>query len=170
MNILFLGNSYTYFNDMPAIFDALAKENGKDVTVFSVTKGGHYLRQCFEDGDICGMKLAELMKNEHFDICILQEQSTYPVRCPELFAADACRIAEFLAPNVDKFQLYATWGRQIGSKFLAESGYTTETMTQALWESYSKAASAVEAATGKPVALAPVGLHFAKVNKKEQPF
>ena len=62
------------------------------MTVFSVTKGGHYLRQCFEDGEVCGMKLAELVKEHHFDVCILQEQSTYPVRMPEQFVADARKI------------------------------------------------------------------------------
>ena len=39
MNILFIGNSYTYYNDMPAIFQALARDNGKDVNTYAVTKG-----------------------------------------------------------------------------------------------------------------------------------
>jgi len=164
VKILFVGNSYTYYNDMPAIFDKLSKENGKDVTVFSVTKGGHYLRQCFEDGDVCGMKLAELVKEHHFDVCILQEQSTYPVRMPEQFVADVRKMAAYLAPFSDKFVLYATWGRQIGAKFLQEAGMTTETMNQALWNAYKQAAQAISADLGREVALSPVGLHFAKIN------
>ena len=43
MNILFIGNSYTYYNDMPNILEALAKENGKDLSADAVTKGGRKL-------------------------------------------------------------------------------------------------------------------------------
>ena len=43
MKILFIGNSYTYYNHMPEIFERLARENGKEVQVFSVTCGGHKL-------------------------------------------------------------------------------------------------------------------------------
>ena len=31
MRILFIGNSYTYYHDMPKLFDLLAKENGKQI-------------------------------------------------------------------------------------------------------------------------------------------
>ena len=39
MNILFLGNSLIFYNDMPAIFRDLATAGGQEVTVESVTKG-----------------------------------------------------------------------------------------------------------------------------------
>lgn len=42
---LFIGNSYTYYNDMPKLFETLCRENGKDVTAYSVTKGGRELRR-----------------------------------------------------------------------------------------------------------------------------
>ena len=40
MRILFIGNSHTYFNDMPAIFKNLCKERGVEVQVTMLTKGG----------------------------------------------------------------------------------------------------------------------------------
>lgn len=39
INILFIGNSYTYRNHMPKIFEKLAKLNGKSLKVYSNTKG-----------------------------------------------------------------------------------------------------------------------------------
>ena len=46
INILFVGNSYTFFNDMPhACFKKIAEEAGYSVTVTAVTKGGAYLYQ-----------------------------------------------------------------------------------------------------------------------------
>ncbi|MBR3928155.1 MAG: hypothetical protein IKJ65_04040 [Clostridia bacterium] len=40
MKVLFIGNSHTYYNDMPALFKRLCAENGKDVHVTMLTKGG----------------------------------------------------------------------------------------------------------------------------------
>jgi len=50
INVLFVGNSYTYRNHMPRIFEQLAKMNGKKVNVYWNTKGmtsfyRHSLRQ-----------------------------------------------------------------------------------------------------------------------------
>ena len=39
LNILFLGNSLMYYNDMPDLFAKIAQANGKKVNVQSVTKG-----------------------------------------------------------------------------------------------------------------------------------
>ena len=40
MKVLFIGNSHTYYNDMPAIFKNIAKSLGKDVEVQMVASGG----------------------------------------------------------------------------------------------------------------------------------
>ena len=40
MNILFIGNSYTYFSDLHDLFSSLCAANGQDVRVDSVTCGG----------------------------------------------------------------------------------------------------------------------------------
>ena len=78
MNILFIGNSYTYYNDMPAIFQQIARDNGKDVTATAVTKGGRKLIEYRDPYNATTVKLAEALK-QHYDICILQEQSILPI-------------------------------------------------------------------------------------------
>lgn len=40
MRTLFIGNSHTYYNDMPAIFREICSENGIDMQVTMLTKGG----------------------------------------------------------------------------------------------------------------------------------
>ena len=40
MNILFIGNSYTYFSDLPVLFSSLCAANGHKVRVDSVICGG----------------------------------------------------------------------------------------------------------------------------------
>lgn len=45
MNILFIGNSYTYYNDMPKMLESLARAAGFYAEVASVTKGGYTASQ-----------------------------------------------------------------------------------------------------------------------------
>ncbi len=40
MKVLFIGNSHTYFNDMPALFKALCSQRGVEAHVTMLTKGG----------------------------------------------------------------------------------------------------------------------------------
>ena len=78
MRILFIGNSYTYFNDLPRIFEKLARYSGVDVTVDSVTRGGWYLHKYLDVENEHAAKLRELASQHRYDICVLQEQSMAP--------------------------------------------------------------------------------------------
>ena len=40
MRTLFIGNSHTYFNDMPKIFADICRKNGIDMQVTMLTQGG----------------------------------------------------------------------------------------------------------------------------------
>ncbi len=40
MRTLFIGNSHTFYNDMPKMFKEICKENGIDMQVTMLTKGG----------------------------------------------------------------------------------------------------------------------------------
>ena len=40
MRTLFIGNSHTFYNDMPNILKEICKENGIDMQVAMLTKGG----------------------------------------------------------------------------------------------------------------------------------
>lgn len=61
MNILFIGNSYTYFNDMPATLEALAQAAGQDAKVFSVTKGGYTLASLASDDNEHGARVSAML-------------------------------------------------------------------------------------------------------------
>ena len=165
MKILFIGNSYTYYNELPSLFEKICGENGQSAEVYSVTSGGRYLRQNLDTEDACTLKLRNLVENHHFDICVLQEQSTYPLRDRESFLRDILRVAEYMTPHTDRFALYATWGRQFGAKFLEDLGITCETMAKILYEAYQEAQQRITSSTGMPVDVSPVGLTFASVNR-----
>jgi len=68
--ILFLGNSYTYFNGMPEMFADLAREAGTSVEVKAVTRGGARLQQLYEETDA-----RHVLESSPWDFVVLQEQS-----------------------------------------------------------------------------------------------
>ena len=141
MKILFIGNSYTYCNDLPRLVEKLARENGKNVQVFSVTRGGRMLLQLADPEDDAVAELKALLKAHHFDFCFLQEQSVLPARYYEGFSAGVACALELLGDRVDQVILYATWGRKEGSPVLQELGMSSSEMTAALTAAYRKAAS-----------------------------
>ena len=140
MNVLFIGNSYTYYNDMPAIFQALCRDNGKDVTATAVTKGRRKLIAYSDPYDATTVKLLEAL-DKHYDICVLQEQSVLPITEFDTFIEGLTLVTDMVKGHADKFILYATWGRKSGSATLVEHGWDTAGMTEMLAQSYEKAAT-----------------------------
>ena len=161
MNILFVGNSYTYFFDLPSLFADLCRANGHDVRVDSVTAGGRELHECLTEfysdlnvGDPLGKKISELLEEVEYDVLILQEQSCLPYPNPELFFAGAVGLSTII--GAWRTILYATWGRMDGSEDLDYFGWTRLSMPQGLYDSYCHAAQLVHGE------VSPVGLCFAK--------
>ena len=145
MNILFIGNSYTYFHDLPVVFAALANENGKNVTAHSVTRGGRKLCQFKDTEDDCTKELAGVLAdNPPYDAVFLQEQSLLPYRDYEAFFGGAAHVADTVrAAGAKRLLFYVTWGRKPGCPTLEEMGWTHESMTDGLAASYTRAAEAL---------------------------
>lgn len=76
-SILFIGNSMTYFHDMPTeIFEKMAKSAGYDVTVRSITAGGRFLWEHLEmDDEPARAAKAALAADQAgaYDFVVLQE-------------------------------------------------------------------------------------------------
>ncbi|MBR6548175.1 MAG: hypothetical protein IKT68_01395 [Clostridia bacterium] len=140
MNILFVGNSYTFFSKMPTLFEWLAKDNGKDVTVYSVTAGGRRLEQYQTEDDPATIELKTLLANHSFDVCFLQEQSLLPVTDKGEFFKGITIVTDLIGQNIPRKFLYETWGRKEGSTELADLGLTNQSMTKALALAYREAA------------------------------
>ena len=136
--VLFVGNSYTYCNQMPKVlFAELASEVGYEVEVTQVTKGGYRLCQFADPTDEWGMQLREAIDGAHYDYAVLQEQSLNPITNETQFL-DGVRDVMTLI-SADQFVLYATWGRNDGSPDLKRLGLTCEEMTEGLSAAYNKA-------------------------------
>lgn len=155
MKLLLLGNSYTYYHDMPVLLESLLRENGYDAQVFSVTCGARKLIHFLTRQDEYTLRLEELLQTHRFDWAILQDQSLISILDYPNFEAGVMGLAEKLAPYTKKFILYATWGRKDGSPDLETHGLTRLTMTEQISAAYRRAAQQIGAA------LSPVGQAFA---------
>ncbi len=159
MKILFIGNSYTYFNDMPQLLQQLLQENGFDAHVDSVTKGGRKLFENLQQNDENSEKITELCENNLYDVLFLQEQSYLPAVNYEVFEDGARRLKEkVLARNTI---LYATWGRKEGCPLLTDKGWTNPSMTELLRDAYHRVGAQIGAR------VSDVGLCFARVRELE---
>ena len=139
IKVLFVGNSYTYFNDMPSTFFVNeATASGVDADVTSVTCGGAYLSQYADPENEQGKRLREIIKDKHYDFAVLQEQSINPIKNEEGFLSSVKALGELI--DADKFILYATWGRNEGCPELKDLGLSRAEMTEKLSRAYNKAA------------------------------
>ncbi|HIW74210.1 MAG TPA: hypothetical protein H9684_07785 [Firmicutes bacterium] len=74
LKVLFVGNSATYVNDMPKMFERLCQEAGHDVTVRSLTVDGAFLSQ-FADPDQNAGKALRTELGNGYDIVFLQDNT-----------------------------------------------------------------------------------------------
>jgi len=164
VNVLFIGNSYTYYNDMPTeIFAALGASAGLSLNVTAITNGGHTLEKYADPNDTYGAKVeAALSGDTHYDYVILQEQSVRPaLEDNAAFYAAVRNLTERVRQKGATPILYATWGRESQSETLTTYGWTNESMTWRLAAAYQ----AIGEELGIEVAFA--GLAFYDVYTSE---
>lgn len=112
-NILFLGNSYTYENNLPQLVRNCYQSTGDDAVVNMSASGGCTFQQhlTFSLGFIYA---------GNYDIVVLQEQSQLPAFPSDQFmqesypyAQQLCELIRQYNPNA-KIYFYMTWGRKNG--------------------------------------------------------
>jgi hypothetical protein len=104
--VLFIGNSYTYCNDLPEMVAQMAAAGGRVVDVRQVTAGGVTLEWHMQnEGTLAAL-------TEAWDVVVLQEHSIRPIQdTPKMFQA-AAALHVRIAPTGAQTVLYMTWARQ----------------------------------------------------------
>ena len=146
LNILFIGNSFTFYNEMPEkYFASICKEGGYKVNVTSITNGGHYLYEYADENDTYGAKVKSALENNKYDIVILQEQSRGAITNNERFNNAVRELAAMVKANGAELYLYSTWGYKAGYSKLSSCGGTTAAMEMKLRAAYTAIAEEVGA-------------------------
>ncbi len=139
-SILFVGNSYTFYHDMPeAIFAPMAAERGHEFDVRAVTCGGYKLEWYADPENEEGKRLRSVVEGRKFDWIVLQDHSLSTITDPGAFYGGIRRVKELLQDHTEHFILYATWARKPGCPTLEEIGMTQEQMTRHIAEHYDEA-------------------------------
>lgn len=106
VRILFIGNSYTYYNDMPRMLAAMAATGGNEAEVRSVTKGGASLRQLWDEGEAL-----DALARERWDYVVLQDHSLMPLSDRRTMDRSMRLFDERIRAAGARTVLYVTWAR-----------------------------------------------------------
>lgn len=125
MRILMLGNSFTYFHELPGILSGLT---GWEVV--SNTKGGAYLSEQFDESSETGKRAMKLLREEKWDYVVLQEQSFYPVGNREGYLKSVRELSILIRENGAVPVIYESWAYREGSRKLSGTGLTYAEMLE----------------------------------------
>jgi len=151
--VLFIGNSYTYVNDLPGMFDALSTNLGKTVTVGSKTNGGFTFQNQYNDP-----QTFTAMHQQEWNLVVLQAQSQEPsfpyaqVNTNTLPYSNLLADSAYAISPCTNVMYYMTWGRETGDPQW-DSINTFAKMNERLYNAYMRFADSAEAMVS-PVAVA----------------
>lgn len=115
--VLFIGNSYTYTNNLPEMLRELALSNGDTLIYDSYTPGGYTFELHSSDPNTIAK-----IKERKWDFVILQEQSQRPSFPPSQVAVEVYPYAILLDSMINanhkctETVFFMTWGRKYGDQ------------------------------------------------------
>ena len=160
IKILFIGNSYTYRNNMPSIFESIAISKGKKVYVQDCTLGKATL---FIQSRRFEVKNA--ISKENWDFIIIQGSSRDFVKAPSIIKNKTKPALEKIIKAIQKnnpstkMLFYMTWGYRNGFKPIDEVN-TFEKMADKIRDRY------LELYKTYDIGVVPVGMAWKDVRKK----
>ncbi len=159
INILFLGNSFTYFNDMYKTFRKICEANGIEVDVDQIAYGGyslsHYIGKSRK-----AKKVNKKLALKHWDYVILQEHSRKPLDNLDEFLYSVIELNKLIVKNNGETVLYSTWSYLDNSSKLKETGLSYNEFYNVLNKGYLEASKLINCK------VAPVGTIFKKLHKE----
>ncbi len=161
-NILFIGNSFTFYNDMPTMVMDIGLSNDLDIRVEQISYGGYSLSDYIEDGSDDLQEVIDKLGEREWDYVILQEHSSKPYYDKEEFLSSVDTLSQIIKDNGAEVILFSTWSYRDGSSKLSSTGLTYTEFYNALTSAYE------EAAELSNTSIAPVGTAFYNLTM-EQP-
>ncbi|MBN1652452.1 MAG: hypothetical protein JXA30_01615 [Deltaproteobacteria bacterium] len=156
LRVLFIGNSYTNFNMLPALVTRLA-QSGNDVSAIQATaftKPGYSLRMHWKRH-----RALRIIKTGHFSHIVLQSHSLDPIDRPEQLKQYVDRFVRAIEETGAQAVLYETWARHPRSSI-----YRNRPTLSSPDEMYRRIDEIFRIAAQRSRArLAPVGLAFRRM-------
>jgi hypothetical protein len=130
LEVLFIGNSYTFYPSMPALVAEIAGSAGCQLEVTWATNGGYLLELHAHDPTTLAT-----IHSRPWDVVVLQNQSQQPAYLPEDVSRESVPVVAELAREIyenepsTKILYYSTWGRRDGDRL--NCGYNQKVCTRA---------------------------------------
>ncbi|WP_343784784.1 DUF4886 domain-containing protein [Wandonia haliotis] len=159
LNVLFIGNSFTFMNNMPDMVRGIAVSKDKLLHVERITEGGKSLE--YHAGRA---ETYETIKKKKWDYVVLQELSNTPAqpesKVDKISLPYAKQLVDSIHANNEctELILYMTWGYKNGNSQWKEIN-TYESMQERIQSTYFRFADILNAR------IAPVGEVWKQVRK-----
>jgi len=106
-SVLFIGNSYTYCNNLPGMVRELANAAGRTTETAMVASGGKSL-----EWHLYNPETLDAIDKGGWDFVVLQDYSLQAVEEPDKLLRATARLAARVRAVAAKPYLYVTWARQ----------------------------------------------------------
>ena len=126
LRLLFIGNSHTYYHDMPLFVLRMAKENGYECEVTMIAHGGWYLSQHVKEPDVRFNILFG-----HYDYVILQEHA-HPFGPVSDFLQAAKQLSVWTHEAGSIPVIYSTWARETEKEKQEEMNQAGKTVAESI--------------------------------------
>ena len=110
LRVLFVGNSYTYYSNLPKLVSDLSKDTSTFIQTRMSAIGGARLKYHYNQER--SLKTKELIKNGNFDIVVLQEQSMGTLTNKEEFLLYSKKLSDYIKKHGAKPYFFTTWSRE----------------------------------------------------------
>ena len=164
LSVLFIGNSYTSYNNLPLLVKNLSTSAGKTLNIDSNMPGGYLMSSHLNDATT----LSKISQG-NWDYVILQEQSQSPTidyyRYNDMYPAmtDLKSVIEQYNPCA-KIITYMTWGRRFGGQQCDPSGtYCSPVFTNFNHMQDSLTSAYLEISEQLNIQCAPVGVTWQNI-------
>ena len=105
-HVLMVGNSFTFYYNLPITIEQLAKSKGLNWEVHQSTASGATLKQHWKGEK--GLQTTKKIKRKRYQHIIVQEHSTYPITALDSTQKYLNKIIDLSSKGAQKY-LFATW-------------------------------------------------------------
>ncbi len=107
VKILFVGNSFTFFWNMPQLVSAMAETQGVSIDAYQSTVGGSNLEQHWKSQK--GTKTRKRIEEEDWDFVVFGDHSLSTINTPERFQEYGRKFAKLVRSKGAEPIFYLTW-------------------------------------------------------------
>jgi hypothetical protein len=132
LRVLFVGNSFTYYFNLPQVVSAMAKSQGVNILTRQSTVGGSTLEEHWKE--LKGTRTRKLLDSLKWDYVVLNNHSLITAEAPDKFMEYSTKFIELVRAKGAKPVIMQTWGYK-----------SNPLLIRPIVEQYSKLAKATKA-------------------------